>query len=161
MNNTELENWLRGVSKEVEENVITGDTKKLQDIIDRINKVRDDEDTVIPATIKKSMAKLKEISAISQLATITKSITQLTSEYSEAKKEIAIATKLATKKNKNLLFPKIAEQSTQFVSVLDALKSAYDNINTTMNNTEKSVYNKLVSSIDALKSLNTEVEKMT
>ncbi|GAB6268600.1 MAG: hypothetical protein STSR0002_13420 [Smithella sp.] len=161
MNITELENWLRGVSKEVEENVITGDTKKLQDIIDRINKVRDDEDTVIPATIKKSMAKLKQISAVSQLAIITKSITQLTSEYSEAKKEIAIATKLAAQKNKNLLFPKIAEQSTQFVSVLDALKSAYDNINTTMNNTEKSVYNKLVSSIDALKSLNTEVEKMT
>lgn len=161
MNRTELENWLRGVSKEVEENVIAGDTSTLQDIINRIDEVIDDPNTPIPDYIKQIMVKLQQKSAISQLATITNSITQLTSEYSEAKKEIEIATKLAAKKEKNLLFPKIAEQSSQFVSVLDALKSAFDNISATMNNDEQSVYGKLTSAINVLKSLKTEVEKIT
>lgn len=157
MNAIELKTWLRGLAKDVEEKVILGDTDELQNIIDRINEVRDDVNIVIPHDITVKMAELKQFAAVSQLLNITKNIRSLTFDYSEAKKEVNIATQIAVKKEKNLLIPKLAEQSSQFVAILESLKSAYDAMEETFSDDQKSVKEKLVTSIDALKELKDEV----
>ena len=104
------------------------------------------------------MAELKQIAAASQLVNVTQNIRVLTSKYSEPQKEIKIATKIADKQEKNLLFPKLAEQSTQSVAILEALKSAYETVEDSMSDGEKSVKDQLITSIDALKKLKTDVE---
>ena len=158
MDTNELGHWLRGVAKEVEEGVISSDNAVLTKIINRINEVRDDENIVIPHEITVKMAELKQIAAASQLVNVTQNIRVLTSKYSEPQKEIKIATKIADKQEKNLLFPKLAEQSTQSVAILEALKSAYETVEDSMNDGEKSVKDQLITSIDALKKLKTDVE---
>ncbi len=158
MDTNELGHWLRGVAKEVEEGVISSDNAVLTKIINRINEVRDDENIVIPHEITVKMAELKQIAAASQLVNVTQNIRVLTSKYSEAQKEIKIATQIADKQEKNLIFPKLAEQSTQYVAILEALKSAFETVEDSMNDGEKSVKDQLITSIDALKKLKTDVE---